>query len=188
MTRWSAIATTLLISLNLPAQQPEEKKDDPGAIGDEHRILAKLAGDFDIQQKEFGEEGKLKGELTGVLTRTMILDGRFLQEEAEVKGKSRTTKIMVTIGFDRRKKKFVSVTVNNQTTLPYVAEGTWDVAKKEITFIDEEFDPITMKLVARTREIHRILSDDEQLIEEYVALGDKSEYRTLEIRYTRKGK
>jgi hypothetical protein len=181
-----SFACVLLVSFGAAPQEPAEKKGDLGAVREEHRLLARLAGVFDVKQREFTEKGEVDEERTGTLERTMTLDGRFLEEKASLMSKNAESKVLVWLGFDARKGKFVAVTVNSHSTLPLLSEGIWNRERREIQFIDEEFDPQTKKLIGRTREVYRFVSDDEQTFEEFVQIGNAKEHRTLEIQYRRK--
>ncbi len=169
----------ILLFLIAPALSAQDKP------GPEHQRLAPLVGDFSLTQKEFGEDGKLVAELTGTLKRSLLLGGLFLQEESELKGKNFASRVQVWLGYDIRKKKYLSVSINDQSTYAHTAAGTFDPALKAIVFLHESTDPDTKK-VTRSREVYEIRSDDEQTFTEYVTLPDQPEMRTLEIRYLRK--
>lgn len=156
-------------------------------LPEEQLLLTKLVGKFEVLQKEFNNEGKLVSELKGTLKRSLQLNGRILQEDAQIKNKKSTIRSQVWLSYDVRLKKFLSITINNNVTFFTIVEGVYDPVKKSINFFSEDADPSTKK-VTRIREVYRLESDDEQSYEEFLTLPDKEEVKTLDIRYRREKK
>ena len=64
--------------------------------------------------------------------------------------------------------------------------GVFDSRKKTLTSTGEEFEPNTKKTM-KVRDVLRIISPDEQILEMYRRpAGEKQDYKIMEVRYTRR--
>jgi hypothetical protein len=178
-----------VVTTHVPAQDKQDKKDPPdfSAPGPEHKILEGLAGTYDAKVKAFLEPGKPPEESTGLMKRKMLMGGRYLQEDYDGKlGPDSFTGLGI-IGFDKIKKKFVMSWIDSMSTGFMTSEGTYDAAKKTLTYESEDFDPATGKKM-KGRDILRIDNDDQQTFEMYRQPPEEGakELKVLEIIYTRK--
>lgn len=169
----------------------DKKKDDPFAKlpkpGPEHKLLAKLEGTWNAKVKSWFGPGEPK-ESTGVMVRKMIFDGRYIHED--FKGEFLGMKFLgrgVT-GFDVNKKKFVMAWIDNFGTGISTSAGSYDKESKTFTFTGEEDIP-EMGGKTKTRDVLKMVSDDEQFFEMYrTPLKDgkeAKELKVMEITYTR---
>ena len=181
-----ATAALLIAPFSLPAQ---DKKDppDPSAPGPEHKILESLAGTYGAKVKAYFEPGKPPEESTGLMKRKMLMGGRYLQEEYEGKIGPESFSGMGLVGFDKIKKKYVVTWIDSMSTGFMSSEGTYDAAKKTLTYISEDIDPNTGKKT-KGRDVLRMDSDDQQTFEMYRQTMDEGgkEVKVLEIVYSRK--
>ncbi|MCI0462204.1 MAG: DUF1579 domain-containing protein [Gemmataceae bacterium] len=163
---------------------PFDKLPGPGP---EHKMLARMAGTWEAKVKAYFDPSKPPTESTGIMKRTMILDGRYLQEEytGEVFGSKFRGQGLV--GYDVPKKKFVSAWVDSMSTGIMLTYGTYDSASKTFTYRGQEKDPFSGKEM-KTRDVVKIVSDDEQLFEMYREPIGAKEFKMLEIHLTRKKK
>jgi len=176
----------VLAAARLPAQ---DKKDPPdfSAPGPEHKILEGLTGTYDAKVKAFLEPGKPPEESTGLMKRKMLMGGRYLQEDYDGKLGPDTFSGLGIIGFDKLKKKYVLSWIDSNSTGFMTSEGTYDAAKKTLTYESEDFDPGTGKRM-KGRDILRIDNENQQTFEMYRQPPEEGakELKVLEIVYTRK--
>lgn len=181
-----AAVAVFLAPLSLPAQDKKEQPD-PNAPGPEHKVLERLTGTYAAKVKAYFEPGKPPEESTGLMKRRMLMDGRYLQEEYEGKIGPESFSGMGLVGFDKIKKKYVVTWIDSMSTGFMSSEGTYDAAKKTLTYISEDIDPNTGKKM-KGRDVLRMDSDDQQTFEMYRQTMDDAtkEFKVLEIIYTRK--
>jgi hypothetical protein len=167
-----------------------EKKKDVGAFprverGLEHKVLEGLVGTWDARIKHYVNPDK-PSESKGVMTRTMILGGNFLQESFQGEFAGKKFAGLGLIGYDYNKDKFTTTWHDSMSTSMTLTHGAFDSRKKTLTSFGEEFEPNTKKTM-RVRDVLRILNADEQVLEMYRRpAGEKDEYKIMEVRYTRR--
>jgi hypothetical protein len=196
----AAVATGLLIS---PAQA-DDKKEGAGAgtpdmeqmmkkmeelatPGPEHKKLAAMVGQWDAEARcHMAGPDAPPTVSKGTCTTTMILGGRFLQEEfqGDMMGK-KFTGIGLT-GYDKFNKKYVSLWIDDMGTGMFTSEGTADESGKVLTFTGKMDDPMTGEKAKPMKLISRMVSNDKRVFEMHdLSLGEKS--KIMDITYTRKG-
>jgi hypothetical protein len=151
--------------------------------GKEHEVLTSLEGVFNATVKMWAEPGKEPTTSTGVMTRAMIMDGRYLKEDFTGAFFGQTFKGMGVMTFDAKKKKYVSTWIDSMTTSIVMMEGTYDAAKKTMTMLGED-DSFGPKM--KSRDIVRIISADEQVMEMFRTPPGAPEIKMMEITYKRK--
>jgi hypothetical protein len=162
-----------------------DKKDAPFPVpkpGPEHKLLAKLEGKWDAKVKAWFGPGEPM-ESNSVMTRKMIMDGLFLQENFTGAFAGMKFKGQGLTGYDGQKKKFVFAWVDNFSSSISTSEGTYDEGKKTFTFVGEEDSPMGGKM--KMRDVLTIISDDEERFEMYRTPKDGKEMKVMEINYTR---
>ena len=183
---------TIIISITVcfHAASGGEKKQDTGGFppverGLEHKVLEGLVGTWDARVKLFLDPKKPL-ESDGVMTRTMILGGNYLQESftGEIAGKKFAG--LGIIGHDYNKDKFITTWCDSMSTSMAITQGTFDSKKKILTSVGEEFEQNTKKTM-KVRDVLKIISADEHVLEMYRRPGgEKDDYKIMEVRYTRK--
>jgi hypothetical protein len=177
-----------LPSLARPANVTDKKKDQefpPVERGLEHKVLESLVGTWDASIKFYVSPEKPL-ESKGVMTRTMILGGNFLQESftGEFVGKKFAGQGV--IGYDYNKEKFVTTWCDSRSTSIVITHGDFDSRKKTLTSIGEDFDHNTKRKM-KVRDVLRVISADEQILEMYRhPAGEREEYKIMQVRYTRR--
>ena len=172
-----------------PAMTPEQKAEmeaymkaaTPGAP---HQMLAATAGNYDLKIKTWHEPGAPPMEETGTATRSMILGGRVLVEDATgtMMGVPYTGKGMT--GYDNVTGKYWSTWTDSMSTGIMMSEGTCD-AQKACTFTGTWNDPVK-KGPVKSRMTTRWTSPTTELFEMYGPGKDGKEMKMMEITYTKK--
>ena len=194
MKKMSSITAFLVLCcagvLSVSAGAGDKKKDigvpPKVELGEEHQMLESLVGTFDAEMKTYFPDPKKPTSTKGVLTRTMILGGNFLQESfaGEFFG-SKFTGLGI-VGFDTNKKKFVTTWCDSMSTSMMFTEGSYHEDRKTLTNLGEDIEPNTKKKM-KTRDVLTIVSKDVQTFDMYrLVAGEKTELKVMEIRYTRR--
>ena len=189
MNHFIAFAFIAIGFLAAPSGAGDKKKEAgaPPAVerGPEHKLLESFVGTWDAKVKYYINPAKPL-ESSGVMTRTMILDGNYLQEsfKGEFVGKSFAG--LAIIGYDYNKDKFMTTWCDSMSTSMRITRGRYDAKKKAIVSIGEEFEPNSKKMM-KVRDVLKIISADEQVLEMYgLPDGAEKEFKMMEVHYTRR--
>lgn len=175
-------------------QKMMEVMMEMGKPGENHKLLAEMAGNWTYALKMWMDPAGKPQESKGTATRKALMDGRYFMAEhngkfqmpgADGKMKDMNFKGMAFEGYDNAKKKFVSSWIDNMSTMIMNSEGTYDAATKTFTYTAQcEMMPGKMTTI---REVIKVVDKDHHTFEWY----DNShgpEAKTMEIAYTRAGK
>src|SRR5438067_2422678 len=104
MSRFFTVALLAFFAAILPASAGGEKKKDAGGFppverGPEHKVLESLVGTWDAKVKLYLDPKKPM-ESAGVMNRSMILGGNFLQESFKGEFIGKNFAGLGIIGFD----------------------------------------------------------------------------------------
>jgi uncharacterized protein DUF1579 len=134
--------TRTLLDLNpQEIQAAQMKAMELAGPGAEHAMLAKYAGDFDLQITLWMGAGATPQTSSGTAVHQMVLGGRFLRINSEMKVMGFDTESLLLWGFDRRDGKFTSVGFDTMGTYSVTAQGPYDPQTKTITFSGTDTDP-----------------------------------------------
>jgi hypothetical protein len=196
----AAATTTTTSTTTAPAQPSADMQEmmkvmmEMGKAGENHKILAEMAGNWTYTAKMWMDPSGAPQESKGTSTRKAIMDGRYFIAEHTGKFKmpgpdgkmqEMNFKGMAIEGYDNAKKKFVSSWVDNMSTMIMNSEGTYDAATKTFTY-NAECEMMPGKMT-KIREVIKVVDKDHHTFEWY----DNSrgtEAKTMEISYTRAGK
>jgi hypothetical protein len=168
---------------------PMGDKKDPAEIvfkrGPEHKILKSLEGDYDAKVVFFTVDPKGPVEFAGTMTRTMILNENFLQESFKGKLPNGEFLGLGMIGYDSLKQKYVTTWFDNLQDSTAQMQGTYDAKTKTFTTTCEDVDASGRKM--KSRDVLRIVSDDEQVFQKWWETdGPEKARKVIEITYTRR--
>lgn len=155
-----------------------------GTPGEQHRMLASEAGDYEVKVKNWTEPGAPPVEEAGSAKRTMILDGRVMVEtyHGTMLGTPFTGQGMT--GYDNVSGKYWSTWTDSMSTGIMVSEGTCD-AKMACSYTGSWNDPITKGPVT-ARIASRWISPTTEIFEMYGPGPDGKETKMMELTYTKK--
>jgi hypothetical protein len=175
-------------------QKMMELVTEMGKPGENHKLLAGMAGNWTYALKMWMDPAGKPQESKGTATRKAILDGRYFMAEhngkfqmpgPDGKMKDMTFKGMAFEGYDNARKKFVSSWIDNMSTMILNSEGTYDAATKTFTYTAQcEMIPGKTTTI---REVVKVVDNDHHNFEWYDN-SQGSETKTMEIAYTRAGK
>lgn len=155
------------------------------APGESHKILATMAGDWDMEVKSWMAPTATPKVTKGKSDAKMIMGGRFLTEEVKGEMMGMPFEGQSLCAYDNMKKKFISTWIDNMGTTIMFMEGTFDPATKTMTMTSTTYDPMAKKDVP-VRTVTRILDDNKHVFEWYSPGPDGKEFKGMEITYTRK--
>jgi hypothetical protein len=160
--------------------------------GENHKLLAGLAGTWEYTGKHFPSDPKEKPiEISGSCVRKPLWEGRyFLAEDTGQKlkmpwaeGRKVASKDMIIDGYDNVKRKFVRAIIDNHWDTGILSfEGSYDAATKTITYDAELEDSPGVK--TKTRWLLKIL-DNDHYMEEIYEDNDGRQVKDTEINFTR---
>jgi hypothetical protein len=181
-----SILLLLFISSGLRAQSQDDMKAfmdymTPGPI---QQMMAKSVGIWAGAVTFWQKEGAPAMTSTTETVNEMILGGRFLKGTNKGSMFGMPFEGVGVTGYDNAKKLFVNSWIDNMGTGMIFMEGTWDAASNSINFAGKSTDPITKKDVP-TREVWKFVDDTHQILEMYYT-SDGKEFKSMEIKYTKK--
>jgi hypothetical protein len=191
------LAVALLLSAQVVSQEkgtPQPPKDDEmmakwlelQAKGPEHEKLAKAVGTWDTVMKMWMAPGAEPTVSKGIAEFRLLLDGRYLEQKYKCDSAEGAFEGLGIEGYDRVKKKYVSVWMDSMSTGIFMSEGTPDEAAKVYTYYGKMDDPFTGQKDKLVKSVAREISDDKVIFEMYNDLPGVGEFKSMEITYTRK--
>jgi hypothetical protein len=153
--------------------------------GTPHEMLKSQDGKWDAKITSWMAPGAPPTESKGTATNRMIMGGRYQEAKFTGSFSGMPFEGQSIVGYDNIKKVFVSTWVDNMGTGIMVTEGPWDEASKSITFTGTMTDPTTGK-DCKIREIMTFVDAKTQKMEMYNTPAGGSEYKAMEIVYTKK--
>ncbi len=183
------LAGLLAGSLVAPSDGGDNKKEGGGPPkverGPEHKVLESLVGTYEAKVK-FYLDPKKPTESKGLMTRTMILGGNYLQESYKGEFFGSSFSGLGIVAYDGHQKKYVTTWFDSMSTSVMLLHGTYDAQKRTLTMTGEDFDPASKKKM-KARDVLKIISADEQFFEMFrQPEGVPEEFKVMEITYTRK--
>jgi len=189
-----ALGLTFGVSVSSQADQKEdmEKKkaeamakwQEYAMPGEGHKVIEQLVGNWDYALKYWSAPNTSPEESTGTNDVKWILGNRFL--EMDVKGTSMGQPFegMGIIGYDNAKKEYVNTWIDTMGTGMTNATGTYDAETKTMTEKGSFTDPMSGQ--QSFKGVTKFVDADNFTYEMYTYTPDGSEFRNMEIIYTRK--
>lgn len=185
----SATACCLLLNRPAQAQTADEQAAHkawteymtPGTV---HEMLAKADGEWTFESTFWMSPDAPPTTSTGTSVNKMILGGRY--QESVHKGNMMDMPFEghSILAYDNAKKIFQNIWVDNMGTGIMTTEGAWDDATKSMTLKGKAFDPMSGKDID-VKEIFKMVDDDHHAMEMYM-IADGKEFKSMEVKYTRK--
>jgi len=154
----------------------------PGAP---HKMLDVFVGDWEVTSKWWMDPAEPPMESKGTVTKKMILDGRFLQEDFSGEMMGMPFKGTGMTGYDNLKKQYNSFWVDSTTTAMIYSLGTASKDGKTLTFNTKMDDCMTGEKDKPVRFVIKVEGKDKHIFEFYETSGGK-EKKSGEMTYTRK--
>jgi len=153
--------------------------------GEVHKMMAKWDGTWSGDVTMWMAPGVPEQKSTSTAVNKMIMNGLYQESNhsGDMMGMPFSGKS--TVAYDNHRKEFVSTWIDNMGSGIMVMKGTWDEATKTINMKGKMVDPGT-KMDTDVRETFKIIDDNTQEMEMFVMTPDGKEFKTMNIKYTRK--
>lgn len=192
-----ALALVLAVGLGsvaLTAEQEKRGKDfdleamekawaDFAKLAPEHKHFKDVVGEWNVETKETWPGMQKPIVSRGKATFRLMLGGRFLQQRYEPEHEGQKFRGFGIHGYDKAKKKYVSVWLDNMSTGIMVSEGEYDEEADQLVQVGESESPLGKM---RLRTVMKAIDDNGFTMSFYVAMPDKKEHKGMVITYTRK--
>ena len=155
--------------------------------GPEHERFKDMLGSWQTSTKMWMAPGMEPMVSEGTAEFRLILDGRYIEQKYHCPslGGPQGFEGLGLEGYDRTKKKYVSIWMDSMSTGIYISEGTVDPTGKIFTYFGRMDDPMTGQRDKVVKSIARIIDDDKVVFDMYDTLPDGTEFKNMEITYTR---
>jgi hypothetical protein len=153
--------------------------------GDVHKMLAKSNGTWNGEVTMWMYPGAPEQKSKSTAVNKMLMNGLYQQSTHTGDMMGMPFNGQSTIGYDMHKKEFVSTWIDNMGSGIMVLKGPWDEATKTVSLKGRMVDPGTTGDVD-VRETFKIIDDNTQEMEMFVMMPDGKEFKTMNIKYTRK--
>ncbi len=151
----------------------------------EHEILQRLVGKWNVASKMWMQPGSDPAVSKGTSSVKLILGGRFTQQDYRGTFMGSKFQGLGLIGYDKQKKKYVSVWLDTGATMIAPSEGTANEKGDGMTFVSRFVDPLSGQPV-KMRMVVDFESEDRHVNQFYMVGEDGTEHKTMELIYTRK--
>lgn len=153
--------------------------------GDMHKMMATWDGEWDSDLTMWMAPGAPETKSTSKAVNKMILNGMYQQSTHTGEMMGMPFNGISTVAYDNHEKQFVTTWIDNMGSGIMVLKGPWDPATKTMTLKGKMTDPGTKGEVT-VKETFKIIDDNTQEMEMFITMPDGSEFKTMNIRFTRK--
>ncbi len=153
----------------------------PGA---EHDLLKYKVGKWTLKIEMWTAPGEPATTSEGISEGTLIMGGRYLMDNTKSSIQGNPFEGIGITGYDKLKKRFVSVWIDNLGTGFTISSGTYDEATKTYNYTTMSPD-VAVGEYKRTRTTERIVSDDQWVVEMYDTTADGKEFLMMKGMYAR---
>ncbi|POY38549.1 hypothetical protein C3K47_03905 [Solitalea longa] len=153
--------------------------------GDVHKMMAKDTGEWNEDITMWMSPGTPPLTYKASCVNTMILGGRYQKAVHTGNMMGMPFEGLGITGYDNAKKVFVTSWIDNFGTGLLYMEGIWDAVAKSITFTGKSVDPMTGK-DTMMKQVLKFIDDKTQVLEMYMPAPDGKEFKTMEIKLTKK--
>jgi Protein of unknown function (DUF1579) len=196
----SFLALLLALALPVMAQDQDKPKESPPGMGDpamheammkamspgeQHKLLARQAGDWTYTNKMWMAPGQPPMESSGTMHGETILDGRYLTTVWKGDMMGMPFEGHATEGYDNLAKKYVSSWVDNMGTGIMYSTGTCDIDGKKCESKGSMMDPMTGK-ESYMRSVVNWTGNDNFVMQMYGPDPSGKEFQWMEMTVKRK--
>jgi hypothetical protein len=181
------------------AAKPGDKPGDKGMGGMDPKMMEEMmkvpaevkqlefaVGDWDTAVKMRMSADAPWQESKGTSTGKWIMDGRYVQVDHTGDMGGMPFRGMEIVTYDPMKKKYVSTWIDNMGCMILMSEGTFDAAKKAMTWNTEFTCPMDNEHY-KVRNVMTVVDSNKHTMQWYQTKPGGKEELTMEITYTRKG-
>lgn len=162
----------------MASKDTEEKACKPAEPQAEHRWLQKFVGEWAYETEAQMEPGKPPEKFTGTES-VRSLGGLWILAEGkgEMPGGG-TAAMMLTLGYDPQKKRYVGTWVGSMMTHLWIYDGVLDAGGKTLILSTEGPDMSVEGKLAKYRDVYEFRSDDHRTLTSHY-LGDDGTWQVM---------
>ncbi len=155
------------------------------APGPMHQMLTKSNGMWNEDVTMWMTPGSQPMKSTATCVNRMVMGGRYQQGQTRGSFNGMPFEGMSTTGYDNQKKMFVNTWIDNMGTGIMYMEGPYNETTKSVEMKGSMVDPMTGQETAM-RETWKMIDDKNQVMEMYSAPKGGKEFKTMEIKFSKK--
>jgi hypothetical protein len=154
----------------------------PGTV---HKMMAKWDGTWNGEVTMWMYPGAPEQKSKSTAVNKMVMNGLYQESNhsGDMMGMPFSGKSIV--AYDIHRNEFISTWIDNMGSGIMIMKGSWDEATKTINLKGRMVDPGT-KQDTDVREIFKINDDNSQEMEMFVTTPEGKEFKTMNIKYTRR--
>ena len=152
--------------------------------GEHHEFLARMAGEWTFTNTMWMDPSQPPVTSDGTSTKTMILGGRYLEDETHGEAMGKPFDGYGVTGYDNTGGEFVGTWIDSMTTSIAVAKGERD--GDTLTMHGEYVDPMS-KQTMKVRAVTRVVNKNYHVFEYFMTMPGAPEFKSMVIEYRRKG-
>ena len=175
-------------AMDAAKQQAMEAMQKLGSPSEGHQALAPLVGAWTYAAQWWMAPDAPPQTMAGTAVNTLIFGGRFLQEEitGQPQGEGQPPfEGLGFIGYDNIRKEYQTVWFDSMNTSMMRGDGQFDAAHQMLTESGDFSCPITGEAHRWYRTAWTFVDGNHTTYESYSRAPDSSEFKSLEIHYTR---
>ena len=154
--------------------------------GEAHKKLNAMVGTFDAKIKMWMEPGAQPMESTGKAVNEWVLGGRYVQQRFDGTFMGQPFSGIGYTGYDNVRHMYVGTWMDSMSTsMMNSSGGDPDPSGKNWRFVASSMDPVSGEAVSIDERM-TLLDNDHQVFEMYGPGPDGSNFKMMEITYTRK--
>ena len=165
-------------------EEMKAKMEAYATPNENHAILKALEGKWKAEVKMWMDPAAEPEVSEGTAESTMILGGRYLEQQYSGTAMGQPFEGRGLIGYDNLRKEYRSVWADNMSTGVMVSSGSYDATAKTITEKGTMSCPI-MQGDRDYRAVTTFIDKDHYTYESFMAGEDGTEMKTMLITYTR---
>jgi len=188
------LSTTVVSQEKAPPQPPGQQDMEEmmakwkalNAKGPEHEKFKDMVGTWDAETKMWMRPDTEPTVSKGTAVFRLILDGRYIEQRYKCIMMGEPYEGLGIEGYDRFKKKYVSIWMGSDSTGIFMIEGTADETGKVTTYHGKMDDPMTGQKDKVVKSIAREIDKDTVVFEMYDNIPGVGEFKNMEIKYMRR--
>ncbi len=170
---------------NAEMQAMMAKAKEYSTPGAEHEVLKALEGTWTTSASSWMKPGDKPMKSVGSSTISWVLDGHFLKQEFKGDMMGQAFQGLGYTGYDKMKKQYTSVWMDNMSTSMFQATGQYDAKTKTLKDGGTFSCPITGEKDMPFRTEWKIVNANNNIYTMYVKDASGKEYKSMELRYKR---
>lgn len=156
------------------------------APDEHHKALEPLVGKWDVAVRSWMSPDAPVTESRGASESRWILGGRFVQEDMKGDMGGAPYNGLAFLGYDRIRKEYLSVWMDDMSTAPLITRGRMDSSGKTLT-TEGTYPDVTRNMKdSRVRLVFKLVDSDRHIFEMYMEDAGGREFRNMEASYTRR--